>query len=96
MTDLFLFDLFFTAHLGFFLPFSFQRFRSSANLSVDGLDIIRQVDAKYPALLFKMQLSAYMQKIYGIVRDNVKKELTPLLSLYIEVRDCLRVFHFSA
>ncbi|KMZ61687.1 putative Myosin XI [Zostera marina] len=61
-----------------------SRFRSSANLSVDGLDIIRQVDAKYPALLFKMQLSAYMQKIYGIVRDNVKKELTPLLSLYIE------------
>ncbi|MQL71296.1 hypothetical protein Taro_003628 [Colocasia esculenta] len=62
-----------------------QGFRSSsANLAVDGLDVVRQVEAKYPALLFKQQLTAYVEKIYGIIRDNQKKELTSLLSLCIQ------------
>ncbi|KAJ4969406.1 hypothetical protein NE237_016107 [Protea cynaroides] len=62
-----------------------QGFRSSsANLNVSGLDVVRQVEAKYPALLFKQQLTAYVEKIYGIIRDNVKKELSSLLSLCIQ------------
>ncbi|XP_042483036.1 myosin-6-like [Macadamia integrifolia] len=62
-----------------------QGFRSSsANLNVGGLDVVRQVEAKYPALLFKQQLTAYVEKIYGIIRDNVKKELSSLISLCIQ------------
>ncbi|OAY68635.1 Myosin-8, partial [Ananas comosus] len=62
-----------------------QGFRSSsANLVVDELDIVQHVEAKYPALLFKQQLSAYVEKIYGIIRDNVKKDLTAILSLCIQ------------
>ncbi|KAG1359672.1 putative Myosin-8 [Cocos nucifera] len=57
-----------------------QRFHSSANLPVDELNVVvHQVEAKYPALLFKQQLTAYVEKIYGIVRDNVKKDLSSLL-----------------
>ncbi|XP_017698241.2 myosin-8-like [Phoenix dactylifera] len=62
-----------------------QRFHSSANLPVDELNVVvRQVEAKYPALLFKQQLTAYVEKIYGIVRDNVKKDLSSLLSSCIQ------------
>ncbi|PON36100.1 Myosin head motor domain containing protein [Parasponia andersonii] len=62
-----------------------QGFRSSsANLSVGPLDIVRPVEAKYPALLFKQQLTAYVEKIYGIIRDNLKKDLSPLLSSCIQ------------
>ncbi|XP_043705632.1 myosin-6-like isoform X3 [Telopea speciosissima] len=62
-----------------------QGFRSSsANLNVGGLDVVRRVEARYPALLFKQQLTAYVEKIYGIIRDNVKKELSSLLSLCIQ------------
>lgn len=48
------------------------------------LDTVRQVEAKYPALLFKQQLTAYVEKIYGIIRDNLKKELASLLALCIQ------------
>jgi myosin-5 len=61
-----------------------QGFRSSANLSVSPIDIVRHVEAKYPALLFKQQLIAYVEKMYGIIRDNVKKDLSPLLSSCIQ------------
>ncbi|CAB4292502.1 unnamed protein product [Prunus armeniaca] len=62
-----------------------QGFRSSsANLSVGASDVVRQVEAKYPALLFKQQLTAYVEKIYGIVRDNLKKELSLVLSSCIQ------------
>ena len=50
-----------------------------------GLNMSRQVEAKYPALLFKQQLTAYVEKIYGMVRDNLKKEISPLLGLCIQV-----------
>jgi myosin-5 len=43
-----------------------------------GLDMSRQVEAKYPALLFKQQLTAYVEK-------NLKKEISPLLGLCIQV-----------
>ncbi|XVF38109.1 hypothetical protein REPUB_Repub20aG0070100 [Reevesia pubescens] len=60
-----------------------QTFRSSsANLPVG---VVRQVEAKYPALLFKQQLTAYVEKIYGIIRDNLKKDLSQLTSCCIQV-----------
>lgn len=62
----------------------FRSSPSSANLSFRGLEV-HQVEAKYPALLFKQQLTAYVEKIYGIVRDNMKKDLSPLLSSCIQV-----------
>jgi len=52
---------------------------------VGGVDSLRQVEAKYPALLFKQQLTAYVEKIYGMIRDNLKKEISPLLGLCIQV-----------
>ncbi|XP_034913353.1 myosin-17 [Populus alba] len=48
------------------------------------LDDLRQVEAKYPALLFKQQLTAFLEKIYGMIRDNLKKEISPLLGLCIQ------------
>ena len=45
---------------------------------------LRQVDAKYPALLFKQQLTAFVEKIFTQIRDNVKKEITPLLGSCIQ------------
>ncbi|KAA3486140.1 myosin-17 [Gossypium australe] len=48
------------------------------------LDDLRQVEAKYPALLFKQQLTAFVEKIYGTIRDNLKKEISPLLGLCIQ------------
>ncbi|KAE9451222.1 hypothetical protein C3L33_16854, partial [Rhododendron williamsianum] len=49
-----------------------------------GTESLRQVEAKYPALLFKQQLTAYVEKIYGMIRDNLKKEISPLLGLCIQ------------
>ncbi|KAF8402043.1 hypothetical protein HHK36_012995 [Tetracentron sinense] len=62
----------------------FRSSPSSANLAVAALDVVRQVEAKYPALLFKQQLTAYVEKIYGIIRDNLKKELASFLSSCIQ------------
>ncbi|KAL8104813.1 myosin-6-like [Apium graveolens] len=57
-----------------------QTFRSSSA----NLEVMQPIDAKYPALLFKQQLTAYVEKIYGIVRDNLKKELASPLSRCIQ------------
>ena len=38
------------------------------------------MEAKYPALLFKQQLDAFVQKIFPMMRDNVKKLITPMLA----------------
>ncbi|GFZ13480.1 myosin family protein with Dil domain-containing protein [Actinidia rufa] len=67
------------------MTMGFRSSPSSANLAAPPVDIVRQVDAKYPALLFKQQLTAYVEKIYGIIRDNLKKDLASLLSLCIQV-----------
>ncbi|KAL6496499.1 hypothetical protein OROGR_029757 [Orobanche gracilis] len=70
-----------------------QGFRSSPQSSglsflnsrmLGRLDDLRQVEAKYPALLFKQQLTAFLEKIYGMIRDNLKKEISPLLGLCIQ------------
>ncbi|KAJ3701876.1 hypothetical protein LUZ61_005581 [Rhynchospora tenuis] len=45
----------------------------------------RQVEAKYPALLFKQHLTAFVELIYGIIRDKLKEEIFPLLGLCIQV-----------
>ncbi|XP_042410642.1 myosin-17-like [Zingiber officinale] len=42
------------------------------------------VEVKYPALLFKQQLIAFVEKIYGMIRDNLKKEIGPILRLCIQ------------
>ncbi|TYI05117.1 hypothetical protein ES332_A10G065500v1 [Gossypium tomentosum] len=49
-----------------------------------GLDDLRQVEAKYPALLFKQQLTAFLEKIYGMIRDKLKKEISPVLASCIQ------------
>ncbi|KAJ3672107.1 hypothetical protein LUZ60_006828 [Juncus effusus] len=63
-----------------------QSFRSPSlsNINFEATDFVRLVEAKYPALLFKQQLTAYVEKIYGIIRDNVKKDLSSLISLCIQ------------
>ncbi|KAL5061150.1 hypothetical protein RYX36_032754 [Vicia faba] len=69
---------------------SFRGAPAGVNLSMingsnsGGVDTLRQVEAKYPALLFKQQLTAYVEKIYGMIRDNLKKEISPLLGLCIQ------------
>jgi myosin-5 len=42
------------------------------------------MQVKHPALLFRQQLNAYLKKIYTMIRDNLKKEISPLLSLCIQ------------
>ena len=61
-----------------------QGFRSPSSGSLSG-DVVQQVDAKVPALLFKQQLTAYVETIYGIVQENVKRELEPVLLSCIQV-----------
>uniref|UniRef100_A0A0E0HHD2 Myosin motor domain-containing protein n=1 Tax=Oryza nivara TaxID=4536 RepID=A0A0E0HHD2_ORYNI len=51
---------------------------------VDGPSGLQQIDAKYPALLFKQQLVDLIEKVYGMISDKVKKELNPLLELCIQ------------
>ncbi|KAL9331871.1 hypothetical protein ACSQ67_001481 [Phaseolus vulgaris] len=66
------------------MTMSFLSSPSSANLAAPPSDVVRKVEAKYPALLFKQQLTAYLEKIYGIIRDNLKKDLTAVLALCIQ------------
>ncbi|CAL8460835.1 g366 [Coccomyxa elongata] len=54
-----------------------------ASIHGGGAGNFRQVEAKYPALLFKQQLDAFVQKIFPMLRDNVKKEITPQLAACI-------------
>ncbi|KAJ3702510.1 hypothetical protein LUZ61_006215 [Rhynchospora tenuis] len=48
------------------------------------------IDARYPAMLFKQQLTACLEKIFGLIRDNLKKEISPLLSLCIQAPKATR------
>ncbi|KAI3739378.1 hypothetical protein L2E82_29782 [Cichorium intybus] len=59
-----------------------ERFRS-VNLAEDALKIVQQVEAKNPALVFEQQLTEYVENVYGIICDNLKIKLGPLLSLCI-------------
>lgn len=58
--------------------------------SLDEPGTSHQVDAKYPALLFKQQLVDLIEKVYGLISDKLKKELNPLLELCIQVQPLSR------
>ncbi|XP_042384069.1 protein OPAQUE1-like [Zingiber officinale] len=45
---------------------------------------LAHIEAQYPAILFKQQLTACLEKIFGLMRDNLKKEILPLLSQCIQ------------
>ncbi|KAI3688420.1 hypothetical protein L1987_82133 [Smallanthus sonchifolius] len=62
-------------------PSLFGRMTQGFNKSTD---LVRHVEAKYPALLFKQQLTAYVEKIFAIIRHNLKKDLSSLLSYCIQ------------
>ncbi|KAD5317633.1 hypothetical protein E3N88_17579 [Mikania micrantha] len=47
-------------------------------------DGISPMEARYPAILFKQQLTACVEKIFGLIRDNLKKEISPLLNSCIQ------------
>lgn len=40
---------------------------------------LRLIEAKYPGLLFKGQLGAFVQRTFSMLRDHVKKAVTPML-----------------
>ncbi|CAA6664655.1 unnamed protein product [Spirodela intermedia] len=42
------------------------------------------LEARYPAVLFKQQLTASLEKIFGFIRDGVKNEISALLTLCIQ------------
>lgn len=72
----------------------FQGFRTSSirtDIStgysgMEGNSTLRsRIEAKYPALLFKQHLTACAEKIYGMIRDYLKKEISPFLNLCIQV-----------
>ncbi|KAL8501897.1 hypothetical protein ACS0TY_021134 [Phlomoides rotata] len=54
-------------------------------------DSLSHMEAKYPALLFKQQLTACVEKIFGLIRDNLKKEISPLLGQCIQAPKIQRV-----
>ncbi|KAL3330176.1 hypothetical protein AABB24_034168 [Solanum stoloniferum] len=54
-------------------------------------DGMSHMEARYPALLFKQQLTACVEKIFGLIRDNLKKEISPLLGLCIQAPKIQRV-----
>ncbi|KAG8375766.1 hypothetical protein BUALT_Bualt10G0134400 [Buddleja alternifolia] len=54
-------------------------------------DGLSHMEAKYPALLFKQQLTACVEKIFGLIRDNLKKEISPLLGQCIQAPKNQRV-----
>lgn len=45
----------------------------------------KQVDAKYPALMFKQSLAASVEKLFSVIRDSVKKDISSTLSACIQV-----------
>ncbi|CAI5489186.1 unnamed protein product [Closterium sp. Naga37s-1] len=51
----------------------------------DGSSSLKLVDAKYPALLFRQQLTAYVEKVFGLIRDNLKRDISPILGQCIQV-----------
>ncbi|CAL5398354.1 unnamed protein product [Camellia sinensis] len=58
---------------------------SSGYSGMEGKPTTRsKIEAKYPALLFKQHLTACVEKIYGMIRDSLKKEISPFLNLCIQ------------
>ncbi|KAL6006812.1 hypothetical protein ACLOJK_032307 [Asimina triloba] len=63
---------------------------------VGEIDRLRQVEARYPALLFKQQLTAYVEKLYGMIRDNLKNMISPLIVSCIQAPRTSRVILVSS
>lgn len=62
-----------------------SRFRSSTPVaSSPGVKGVEQINAKYPAFLFKQQLAAFVEKVYGMLRDRMKKDMAPALAACIQ------------
>lgn len=55
----------------------------------------QMVEAKYPALLFKQHIAAYVEKTYGMIRDSLKKEINPLINLCIHVSTFIHASSYS-
>ncbi|KAK6162793.1 hypothetical protein DH2020_002634 [Rehmannia glutinosa] len=63
---------------------------SSGYSGMEGNPIAKsRIEAKYPALLFKQHLTACVEKIYGMIRDGLKKEISPFLTLCIQLFNSL-------
>ncbi|KAK7243670.1 hypothetical protein RIF29_38478 [Crotalaria pallida] len=65
-------------------------FSSGYSGMVDKPNERSKVEAKYPAILFKQHLTAYVEKIYGMIRDSLKKEISPFLNLCIQAPRSIR------
>ena len=63
-----------------------SRFRSSSTplASSPGVKGVEQINAKYPAFLFKQQLAAFVEKVYGMLRDHMKKDMSKALAECIQ------------
>ncbi|XP_073274635.1 myosin-12 isoform X2 [Primulina huaijiensis] len=65
---------------------------SSGYSGMEGNPNVRsRIEAKYPALLFKQHLTACVEKIYGIIRDGLKKEISLFLNLSIQAPRAARI-----
>ncbi|KAL7158252.1 hypothetical protein ABFS83_02G130000 [Erythranthe nasuta] len=65
---------------------------SSGYSGMEGNPILKsRIEAKYPALLFKQHLTACVEKIYGMIRDGLKKEISPFLNLCIQAPRAARI-----
>ncbi|XP_049398570.1 myosin-12 isoform X2 [Solanum stenotomum] len=65
---------------------------SSGYSGIEGSPNVRtRIEAKYPALLFKQHLTACVEKIYGMIRDNLKKEISPFLNQCIHAPRSARI-----
>ncbi|WOL04746.1 hypothetical protein Cni_G13468 [Canna indica] len=54
-----------------------------------------RIEARYPALLFKQQLTAYVERLYAIIRDNLKKEINPSLTLCIQGQSQDQIYNIN-
>lgn len=53
---------------------------AEASIHGGGVGGFKAIEAKYPALMFKQQLDAFVQKIFPMIRDNMRKEIAPMLT----------------
>ncbi|KAM3192050.1 hypothetical protein ACQJBY_069349 [Aegilops geniculata] len=51
---------------------------------IGGNGYLQKVEAKRPAQVFKEHLRGFLEKVYGMMRDNLVKEISPLLGCCIE------------
>ncbi|CAH1441043.1 unnamed protein product [Lactuca virosa] len=70
---------------------------TEAELAESALAIeVQHVEAKYPALLFELQLTEYVEKMCGIISDNSKKEVGSFLSSSIQASKSGMLGHHSS